>query len=73
MKYPLQNIGLEKSRIYMQSRTQQVWIVSTRWFMVILIIGLVLMASYDMKDLRFKTDYRMFFNDDNPQLTALDE
>ncbi|UJP03146.1 MAG: efflux RND transporter permease subunit [Nitrosomonas sp.] len=34
--------------------------------------GLVAMAGYGIKDLQFKSDYRMFFSDDNPQLTALE-
>ena len=29
-------------------------------------------AGYGIKDLQFKSDYRMFFSDDNPQLTALE-
>jgi len=48
------------------------WIVNARWYILILIAGLVVMAGYGIKDLQFKSDYRMFFSDDNPQLTALE-
>lgn len=48
------------------------WIVNARWFILILMAGLVAMAGYGIKDLQFKSDYRMFFSDDNPQLTALE-
>ncbi|PTQ76077.1 hypothetical protein C8R26_1237 [Nitrosomonas oligotropha] len=48
------------------------WVVNARWYILILIAGLVVMAGYGIKDLQFKSDYRMFFSDDNPQLTALE-
>jgi predicted RND superfamily exporter protein len=48
------------------------WVVNARWYILILIAGLVAMAGYGIKDLQFKSDYRMFFSDDNPQLTALE-
>lgn len=48
------------------------WVVSARWYILILIAGLVVMAGYGIKELQFKSDYRMFFSDDNPQLTALE-
>ena len=48
------------------------WVVTARWYILILIAGLVVMAGYGIKDLQFKSDYRMFFSDDNPQLTALE-
>lgn len=48
------------------------WIIQFRWLMIVIIIGLVATAGYGIKDLRFKTDYRMFFSDDNPQLIALE-
>lgn len=48
------------------------WVVNARWYILILMAGLVAMAGYGIKDLQFKSDYRMFFSDDNPQLTALE-
>lgn len=48
------------------------WIVNARWYLLVLIIGLALLAGYGMKDLQFRSDYRMFFSEDNPQLTALE-
>ncbi|MBX9915805.1 MAG: hypothetical protein E6Q59_04950 [Nitrosomonas sp.] len=48
------------------------WVVNARWYILILMAVLVAMAGYGIKDLQFKSDYRMFFSDDNPQLTALE-
>ena len=48
------------------------WVISARWYLLVLITGLIALAAYGMKDLQFKSDYRMFFSDDNPQLTALE-
>lgn len=48
------------------------WVVNARWHMMVLIIGLAILAGYGMKDLQFRSDYRMFFSEDNPQLTALE-
>jgi predicted RND superfamily exporter protein len=42
------------------------------WWTVILSVLLVIIAGYGMQYLHFKSDYRMFFSEENPQLLAFD-
>ncbi len=47
-------------------------ILNRRWVIVLLVLGFSIMAGYGMRDLQFKSDYRMFFSEDNPQLAAFE-
>ena len=49
------------------------WITRHPWIVIIFAILAVMAAASGGKHLAFKTDYRVFFSDDNPQLTALQE
>lgn len=47
-------------------------ILHFRWLTVLLSTLLIGLAGYGIHLLHFKSDYRMFFSDENPQLTAFD-
>ncbi len=47
-------------------------ILRWRWLVVLLMLPLVGTMASGAKNLRFETDYRIFFSDDNPQLLAFD-
>ena len=49
------------------------WLVRRRWLVVGLSIVLALGLASGMRFLSFSTDYRVFFSDKNPQLTAFEE
>jgi uncharacterized protein len=46
----------------------------TRWRWLVLLLAIILVGSIasGAKNLRFETDYRIFFSDDNPQMLAFD-
>lgn len=48
-------------------------IIAVRWAMMLIVIALVMGATYGGSKLVFDTNYRVFFSDDNPQLKAFDE
>ncbi|MBF0454486.1 MAG: MMPL family transporter [Magnetococcales bacterium] len=47
-------------------------ILRWRWLVVLLLLPLVGTLASGAKQLRFETDYRIFFSDDNPQMLAFD-
>jgi len=48
------------------------WIIRHPWLVMLVAILMVAGAASGMKHLAFKTDYRVFFSEDNPQLLAFD-
>ncbi len=46
------------------------YVLRHRWVIIILCLLLIALAGYGIKYLHFKSDYRMFFSEDNPQLIA---
>ena len=50
------------------------WIVNHRWLVILISLLLVVPAVYSIKqNIKFTTNYRVFFGPDNPQLLAFDE
>ena len=49
------------------------WVVSHPWITILASLLLVMAAASGGKNLAFKTDYRVFFSADNPQLLAFEE
>lgn len=49
------------------------WVIKNRWLIIILSLVLVFAAASGGRFLVFKSDYRVFFSDDNPQLKAFDK
>lgn len=47
-------------------------VLSARWFVIGIAITLVIVASLGVFLLRFEADYKTFFDEDNPELLALD-
>jgi len=47
-------------------------VIKYRWLILVLCIGMVMFAASGGKHLKFTTDYRVFFSEDNPQLLAFD-
>jgi len=48
-------------------------LIRFRWMVVAIMLMAAVSAGAGMKNLGFSTDYRVFFSDDNPQLTAFEE
>ena len=48
------------------------WVTSNPWLAMFISVILVLGAASGGRFLQFKTDYRVFFSDDNPQMLAFD-
>ncbi len=48
------------------------WVITARWPVIVLTLILVAAASTGGQFLTFETNYRIFFNQDNPQLLALE-
>jgi len=48
------------------------WVVSHPWIVIFSTILLVAAAASGMRFVKFTTDYRVFFSEDNPQLVAFD-
>jgi len=48
------------------------WVTSNPWLAMFVSIVLVFAAASGGRFLQFKTDYRVFFSDDNPQMLAFD-
>jgi predicted RND superfamily exporter protein len=49
------------------------WLSRWRYGLIFLILVLVIWAASGMQFLQFKSDYRMFFSEDNPQLLAFEK
>jgi len=49
------------------------WLVRWRWPVLIASVLLSLLAASGGQFIEFRTDYRVFFSDDNPQLQAFEE
>ena len=48
------------------------WVVRWRWLVIPLCIALIVAVASGVQRIRFQSDYRMFFGDDNPQLAAFE-
>ena len=49
------------------------WVLKQRWWILLLVPLLVLIAGSGMKHLHFTTNYRVFFSQENPQLQAFEQ
>jgi len=49
------------------------WVIRWRYFIILATLMLVVVAASGMRFLRFDSDYRVFFSEDNPQLVAFEE
>nr|VFK15888.1 MAG: hypothetical protein BECKLPF1236B_GA0070989_108514 [Candidatus Kentron sp. LPFa] len=49
------------------------WVMRRRWWFLVLAPIMVLALASGLGGITFKTDYRVFFSEDNPQLMAFDE
>jgi len=54
------------------NETYSSWILTHRWWVIAVTLLLVSLAGSGGWFLEFSTDYRVFFSDENPQLTAFD-
>nr|VFJ73141.1 MAG: hypothetical protein BECKFW1821C_GA0114237_104516 [Candidatus Kentron sp. FW] len=52
--------------------TLAAWLIRHRWWFLVLAPVIVFALAGGMKNLKFATDYRVFFSEDNPQLQAFD-
>ena len=49
------------------------YVLKYRWIIILLSVVLVMLAASGGKNLQFKTNYRVFFSSDNPQLQAFEK
>ncbi len=49
------------------------WVLRYRWLVIVASILFVFFAASGGKYLKFTTDYRIFFSEDNPELVAFDQ
>lgn len=49
------------------------WILRWRYLVILLCVALVVLAASGARFINFKTDYRVFFSADNPQLQAFEQ
>ncbi|MCO7226338.1 RND family transporter [Pleionea sp. CnH1-48] len=49
------------------------WIIRWRWLVILASIVSVVAMAYGMSKAYFKSDYRIFFSEDNPQLIAFED
>jgi predicted RND superfamily exporter protein len=49
------------------------WVIRWRYFIILATLMLVVVAASGMRFLKFDTDYRVFFSEDNPQLIAFEK
>ncbi|MBF0621148.1 MAG: MMPL family transporter [Magnetococcales bacterium] len=49
------------------------WVLKNRWFVIVSTLFLVVAAGFGAKNLKFDSDYRIFFSADNPHLMAFEE
>lgn len=47
-------------------------VLSARWIVIFVTVALVVLASVGLSRLEFEADYKIFFDEDNPQLIALE-
>ena len=47
-------------------------VLSFRWIVILFTVALVVLASFGLTRLGFEADYKIFFDEDNPQLLALE-
>jgi len=47
-------------------------LLAARGWVLLLALALVMAAGFGLRNIGFKSDYRMFFSEDNPQLAALE-
>jgi len=55
------------------SKSYAEWLVRWRYLVLIAVVVLVAVAASGVRLLYFKTDYRAFFSEDNPQLQAFEQ
>ncbi|CAD6880610.1 hypothetical protein [Methylomonas albis] len=48
------------------------WLLRIPWLIIVLSLALTAAAGYGTRYVHFKSDYRMFFSDENPQLIAFE-
>ena len=48
------------------------WVIRWRWLVVLFSLVSVVLMGYGMSKAYFKSDYRIFFSPDNPQLLAFE-
>ncbi len=48
------------------------WLLDAPWLFIVLSLVLTAVAGYGLQFVHFKSDYRMFFSDENPQLMAFE-
>lgn len=49
------------------------WLLRFPWLVILLSLALTAAATYGVRYVHFKSDYRMFFSDENPQLIAFEK
>lgn len=49
------------------------WLLRFPWLVILLSLALTAAATYGVRYIHFKSDYRMFFSDENPQLMAFEK
>ncbi len=49
------------------------WVIQWRWLVLLVTMGLAGLATVGVTRIEMKTEYRVFFSEDNPQLQAFDE
>ena len=54
-------------------KTYGEWLVRWRYLVVVAVIAVVAAAASGLRFIEFKTDYRVFFSEDNPQLQAFEQ
>ena len=48
------------------------WVIAARWWVIAVSLGLVAIAASGARFIEFSSDYRVYFNEDNPQLLAFE-
>jgi len=48
------------------------WVIKLRWVIILFCIAATFLAAKGAQNLEFKSNYRVFFSEDNPQLQAFD-
>ncbi|MCP4696383.1 MAG: MMPL family transporter [Gammaproteobacteria bacterium] len=49
------------------------WVIRWRYLVILIVLALIAWAGSGVRFLQFKSDYRMFFSQDNPQLVAFEK
>ena len=53
-------------------QTYSNWVVRVPWLVILISLACTTAAGYGIRSVYFKSDYRMFFSEDNPELLAFD-